>query len=130
MNRASDEAKFNAAAFNFLLVQVLVAAGVFGHHFGSWWWFGGMFIGLAALVSMPNIRLVGALGLAIAGSVAISMIASRYFSTTVYIIIGVIAFAFLGTLNAAAAQHQDDLDAVDALGSRGKGRSMGTGAPE
>ena len=118
MNRASDEAKFNAAAFNFLLLQVVVAAGVIGRHFGSWWWFGGVFLGLAALVSMPGFRLVGALALGLAGSAAISMIASRYFSTTVSIVIGVIAFAFLGTFNAAAAQHQDDLDAVDALGRR------------
>jgi hypothetical protein len=120
VSRASDEAKFNAAAFNLLLAQVVFASGAIGYHFGSWCWFGGVFVALAALVSMPRIRLFGALGLAAAGSVAVALIASRYFSTAVFVIIGIAAFALFGTLNAAAAKHQDDLDAVDTSRNRTK----------
>jgi hypothetical protein len=69
---------------------------------------------------MPRIRLFGALGLAAAGSVAVALIASRYFSTAVFVIIGIAAFALFGTLNAAAAKHQDDLDAVDTSRNRTK----------
>ena len=113
-SRAIEEARFKAGSFHFLLVEVLAVSGIVGFHFGSWWWFGGAFVALCALVSVPGIRFFGAIGLAIAGALAIALGAGHYLSSTASLGVGVVALAVLCTVNAAAAKHQDDLDAVDA----------------
>jgi hypothetical protein len=122
-DRSTQTARFHSLAFSFLAVQVVVAAAIIGFEFASWWWFGGVLIGLTALVSMPGVRRYGAFGLALAAAVAMYVGAGHYVPTIIAVLIGAAAFAVLGTLNAAGARHQDQLDALDAAARNGRKRA-------
>lgn len=112
LGRASFfQAKRNEEAYPILLAQILIVAVALGIFAKSWLYFGGIFVGLLALLSIPKIRrVVGALLAGGFGIVGYYLGSNWWGAEGGYILGGIVFFLCFGG-NYFGADHLGDFNA-------------------
>jgi len=59
------QARFNDDASNFVFAEIAILSGVVGYHYGNWYIFGGMLIGLIICLYIPIINIFMGLSLSV-----------------------------------------------------------------
>jgi hypothetical protein len=59
------QARFNDDASNFVFAEIGILSGVVGYHYGDWYIFGGMLVGLIICLYIPIINIFMGLGLSV-----------------------------------------------------------------